>query len=77
MTCEDIEEAFEALKATYPDADMIEMDGLSLDTGSWWANVRASNTEPLLRLNIETLSKDELDAALKEIGPLLGRRVEH
>jgi phosphomannomutase len=75
--CEDIEEAFEALKATYPDADMMEMDGLSLDTGSWWANVRASNTEPLLRLNIETLSKDELDAALKEIGPLLGRRVEH
>ena len=75
--CEDIEETFEALKATYPDADMMEMDGLSLDTGRWWANIRASNTEPLLRLNVETFSPDELEIALKELGPLLGRRVEH
>ena len=65
------------MKATYPDADMLEMDGLSLDTGRWWANIRASNTEPLLRLNVETFSPDELEIALKELGPLLGRRVEH
>ena len=75
--CEDIDETLQALRETYPDADMIEMDGLSLDTGLWWANIRASNTEPLLRLNIETLGEEQLEAALKEIGPLLGRRVEH
>ena len=46
-------------------------------TGRWWANIRASNTEPLLRLNVETFSPDELESALKELGPLLGRRVEH
>lgn len=29
------------------------MDGLTIDSGNWWFNVRASNTEPLLRLNVE------------------------
>ena len=30
-----------------------EMDGLTVDGGEWWFNVRPSNTEPLLRLNVE------------------------
>jgi phosphomannomutase len=29
------------------------MDGLTIDGGEWWFNVRPSNTEPLLRLNVE------------------------
>jgi phosphomannomutase len=29
------------------------MDGITLDFGDWWFNVRPSNTEPLLRLNVE------------------------
>ena len=33
------------------------MDGLTVDGGDWWFNVRPSNTEPLLRLNVE--AKDE------------------
>ena len=32
---------------------VFHLDGLSLDFGDWWFNVRASNTEPLLRLNLE------------------------
>ncbi len=35
-----------------------KLDGLTVDYGSWWFNVRASNTEPLLRLNVE--AKDRL-----------------
>ncbi len=34
-----------------------EMDGLTVDGGEWWFNVRPSNTEPLLRLNVE--ARDE------------------
>jgi phosphomannomutase len=32
---------------------MDELDGLTVDSGSWWFNLRPSNTEPLLRLNVE------------------------
>lgn len=40
-------------------------DGLSLEFGEWRMNIRASNTEPLLRLNIE--SRDD--------APMIGRRL--
>lgn len=39
------------------------LDGLSLDFGQWRFNLRASNTEPLIRLNIETQGDDKLLAA--------------
>jgi phosphomannomutase len=35
------------------DAEVDRLDGASLDFGDWRANIRASNTEPLLRLNVE------------------------
>jgi phosphomannomutase len=38
-----------------------EMDGLTVDGGDWWFNVRPSNTEPLLRLNVE--ARDEAQMA--------------
>ncbi|MFM8351367.1 MAG: phosphomannomutase/phosphoglucomutase [Actinomycetales bacterium] len=36
-----------------PGATIDELDGLTVDAGPWWLNVRPSNTEPLLRLNVE------------------------
>ncbi len=40
------------------DAQSIDhMDGITLDYGDWWFNVRPSNTEPLLRLNVEASNK--------------------
>ncbi|MFF8790569.1 phosphomannomutase/phosphoglucomutase [Streptomyces sp. NPDC015125] len=45
-----------AIKAAYegrPDATLDELDGLTVTADDWWFNVRASNTEPLLRLNVE------------------------
>ena len=43
-----------AIKAAYADAPQDELDGLTVDLGHGsWFNVRASNTEPLLRLNVE------------------------
>jgi len=42
-----------ALKAKYADGKQHELDGLKVEYPDWWFNVRPSNTEPLLRLNLE------------------------
>lgn len=53
-----------------PKVEMI--DGLSMDFGDWRFNLRASNTEPLLRLNVETRSDRRLlDARVAEISGLI------
>ena len=51
------------IKARYmtrPDVSVDELDGLTIDGGDWWFNVRPSNTEPLLRLNAEARDHDEM-----------------
>lgn len=49
-----------------------DTDGLSLDFGTWRLNLRASNTEPLLRLNVESRARPDLvDQAVAEITALL------
>jgi phosphomannomutase len=45
----------EELRARYGDGDVTELDGVSVDYADWHFNVRPSNTEPLLRLNLESL----------------------
>jgi phosphomannomutase len=42
-----------AIEKAYPDATIEHIDGVSVDYPNWHFNVRASNTEPLLRLNLE------------------------
>jgi phosphomannomutase len=37
------------------------LDGLTVDAGDWWFNLRPSNTEPLLRLNLEAPSREQCD----------------
>jgi phosphomannomutase len=43
------------IRARYADAEITELDGISVDYDDWHFNVRPSNTEPLLRLNLESL----------------------
>ena len=43
-------------------AEIDELDGLTADFGSWWFNLRPSNTEPLLRLNVEAADERDLQA---------------
>lgn len=71
------DEAMARLVATFPDAKVDRLDGVTIDCGDWWCNVRASNTEPLLRLNLEANTPEEVAARVEEISPLLGERVEH
>ncbi len=43
------------------------VDGLTVDCGDWWFNLRPSNTEPLLRLNLEAATRDECDNHVAEV----------
>ena len=49
----DIPAKLDELRARYRDATIDELDGLTIQYPDWWMNVRGSNTEPLLRLNVE------------------------
>jgi phosphomannomutase len=69
--------ALAALKAAYPKAKTHELDGLSIDAGDWWANIRLSNTEPLLRLNLEARDRATVEAKVAEVSRYLGHRVAH
>ena len=44
-----------------------ELDGLSVEFDTWWFNVRCSNTEPLIRLNLEAKTAEEMAAKRDEI----------
>jgi len=47
--------------------DQDRMDGLTVDGGDWWFNLRASNTEPLLRLNLEAADDAACAARVDEV----------
>lgn len=74
---EDKAAAMERLVDAFPDAQVLRLDGVTVDHGDWWCNVRASNTEPLLRLNLEASSEQAVAEHLASVAPLLGTRVEH
>ncbi len=67
-----VDEKLEAIAERYKDGHIERLDGVSADYGSWHFNVRPSNTEPLLRLNLEADSpammaqkRDELLALIR------------
>jgi len=77
---EDKDAVLQALKDKYGvGATIDELDGVTIDSfdgSGWWFNVRASNTEPLLRLNAEAKDQQTLDGLLSDITPMLGTVAE-
>ena len=61
----------ERVAAAFPDADQDRLDGLTVDLGDWWFNLRPSNTEPLLRLNLEAPTRAECDDHVAEVLALI------
>src|SRR4029078_5910921 len=57
----------EHVAATYADAEQDRLDGLTVDLGDWWFNLRPSNTEPLLRLNLEAADRGAGEAHNGEV----------
>jgi len=61
------------LRARYADAKITELDGISVDYDDWHFNVRPSNTEPLLRLNLESLvSQADMERRRDEVLEVIG-----
>ncbi|MGI8858626.1 MAG: phosphomannomutase/phosphoglucomutase [Rubrobacteraceae bacterium] len=52
-------------------ADADHLDGLTMDLGDWWFNLRPSNTEPLLRLNVETENQETMEQKRDELLELI------
>lgn len=59
------------LRANYADAAILELDGLSFEYPTWWSNVRSSNTEPLVRLNLEAKTPAEMATKRDEVLALI------
>ncbi len=54
-------------------ASIDRLDGLTVDHGDWWYNLRPSNTEPLLRLNVEARSESECARHVDEVLALVAK----
>ena len=63
----DTSAVIEQVAAAYPDAAVDRTDGLTVDCGDWWFNLRPSNTEPLLRLNLEAADAAAVSARVAEV----------
>jgi phosphomannomutase len=64
---EDVPAVLARLESRYSDGRISKLDGLSVDYPGWHFNVRPSNTEPLLRLNLEALEEDEMKRRREEV----------
>lgn len=74
---ESVEDALAEVDEAFGDHEVSRLDGVSHDLGDWWSNVRPSNTEPLLRLNVEARDADTLASALARFVEIFGEPVDH
>jgi phosphomannomutase len=62
----------ERVAEAYSDTPQDRLDGLTVDSGDWWFNVRPSNTEPLLRLNLEANTAADVERHVAEVEAAMG-----
>jgi phosphomannomutase len=67
----DVNAALGKIEEKYKDGRILKLDGVSVDYDTWHFNVRGSNTEPLLRLNLEASSQDEMERRRDEVLALI------
>jgi len=74
---DDKETVMKELGRMYNEGQYDDLDGVTIQFKDWWFNVRPSNTEPLLRLNIEAKDADLLADKFEELKAFLGEPVDH
>ena len=67
----DTKSVFTKIKAQYRGAEISRLDGMTVEFPDWWFNIRASNTEPLVRVSLEANTEELLLEKKKEIEKLL------
>jgi phosphomannomutase len=70
-TVDDPWAVIDRVEAAYAGCAQDRLDGLTVDCGDWWFNLRPSNTEPLLRLNLEAATADEVARRVADVRTLL------
>lgn len=70
-TSKEKEALFDAIKAAFPDGTFDMLDGLTVTYPDFWFNLRASNTEPLMRLNAEAESNEILEQLIQQITKII------
>ena len=73
---ENIAEALDEVAGNYTDGTRDDLDGMTISYPDWWFNLRPSNTEPLLRLNIEARSQSVVDDNLDKIKKILQKYID-
>jgi phosphomannomutase len=67
----DVPRALARIEERYQDARLGHLDGISVDYDDWHFNVRGSNTEPLLRLNLEAYTASDMERRRDEVLALI------
>lgn len=67
----DADAVIASISEHYAEFGQDDLDGLTVDCGSWWFNLRPSNTEPLLRLNLEASTRDACNDHVAELLALI------
>lgn len=67
----DPDNVFSAIEARYSDGEINHMDGVTAEFPDWRVNVRPSNTEPLVRMNIEAKTRELVDEKVRELTSLI------
>lgn len=67
----DANAVLEKIKQTYKDGTLSELDGIKITYPTWWFSLRQSNTEPLIRLNMEADTKEMLEEKKAELVALI------
>jgi phosphomannomutase len=70
-TVDDAQAVMDAIGQKYSDGEITKLDGISVDYEDWHFNVRASNTEPLLRLNLEAFDQATMESRRDELLELI------
>ncbi len=71
FTVADKEAVLAKLEKKYPDGQVSRLDGVKIEFPDWWFSARASNTEPVLRLNLEALDESIMKEKLTEVRGLI------
>jgi phosphomannomutase len=73
---EDKDAKIRELAEAFPDGEIDDLDGVTVQYPDWWFNVRKSNTEPLLRLNLEGMTEEAFHKGRERVMKILGTPVD-
>ncbi|MFA4937309.1 MAG: phosphomannomutase/phosphoglucomutase [Patescibacteria group bacterium] len=71
LVIQDKGKVLQKIKQKYQDAEIDELDGVTVSYPEWWANIRPSNTEPLLRITVEGKTAELMEQKKLEILELI------